>query len=90
MAAIVAEADLELADGRTLHYYDTRAGGSDTRLPVFWQHGTPNLGSPPEPLFPAAAANGRGRERPALGVLRPARLRRLEPGSGPRRRLGRG
>jgi len=37
-------------DGRTLHVYDT--GG--TGLPVVWHHGTPNIGEPPEPLFPAA------------------------------------
>lgn len=41
------ETDLELADGRTLHTYDTGAGD----LVVFWHHGTPNIGLPPEPLF---------------------------------------
>ncbi len=46
------ETDLRLADGRTLHVYDT-APGDDGRLPVFWHHGTPNLGTPPEPLFEA-------------------------------------
>ena len=25
---------------------------------VFWHHGTPNTGVPPEPLFPAAAQGG--------------------------------
>jgi hypothetical protein len=44
---MVVEADLQLAGGRTLHYYDT--GGGDHA--VFWHHGTPNVGSPPEPLF---------------------------------------
>jgi hypothetical protein len=48
---MVTEADLELSDGRTLHFYDT---GGDHRLAVFWHHGTPNVGTPPEPLFPAA------------------------------------
>jgi pimeloyl-ACP methyl ester carboxylesterase len=42
------ETDLSLADGRTLHMYDTGSGV----LPVFWQHGTPNIGTPPAPLFP--------------------------------------
>jgi pimeloyl-ACP methyl ester carboxylesterase len=28
------------------------------RLVVFWHHGTPNTGVPPEPLFPAAAQHG--------------------------------
>ena len=46
------ETDLRLTDGRTLHVYDT-APGDDGRLPVFWHHGTPNLGTPPEPLFEA-------------------------------------
>jgi pimeloyl-ACP methyl ester carboxylesterase len=41
------EQDLRLADGRTLRAYDT--GGSG--FPVFWNHGTPNVGAPPEPLF---------------------------------------
>jgi len=45
---VVAETDLDLADGRTLHVYDT---GGDGRLAVFWHHGTPNIGAPPEPLF---------------------------------------
>ncbi|MCW2648326.1 MAG: alpha/beta hydrolase fold protein [Pseudonocardiales bacterium] len=48
------EIDLELDDGRTLHLYDTGGGGADERLVVFWHHGTPNVGPPPEPLFPAA------------------------------------
>ena len=51
---MMIEADLELADGRTLHYYDTSAAG----VAVFWEHGTPNAGDPPEPLFRAAAENG--------------------------------
>ncbi len=48
---MVTEADLEMADGRTLHMYDTCAGNAG-RLPVFYHHGTPNIGRPPEP--PAA------------------------------------
>jgi pimeloyl-ACP methyl ester carboxylesterase len=42
------ETDLRLADGRTLHVYDTGRAGE---LTVFWHHGTPNIGAPPEPLF---------------------------------------
>ena len=61
---MVIEADVRLADGRILHAYDTRADkiaggpavqGSPTA--VFWLHGSPNVGSPPEPLFAAADAN---------------------------------
>ncbi|MFG2789725.1 alpha/beta fold hydrolase [Streptomyces sp. NPDC048419] len=46
------ETDLELGDGRGLHVYDTAAEDSDGRPVVFWHHGTPNIGAPPEPLFP--------------------------------------
>jgi pimeloyl-ACP methyl ester carboxylesterase len=53
-----AETDLRLGDGRTLHVYDAPPDGADPRLVVFWHHGTPNTGEPPEPLFPAAAQLG--------------------------------
>lgn len=49
---MLTEFDVQLADGRTLHAYDT--GADADRLAVFWHHGTPNIGAPPEPLFPAA------------------------------------
>ena len=52
---MVTETDLELGDGRALHVYDT---GADDRLAVFWHHGTPNIGAPPEPLFAAAEELG--------------------------------
>ena len=51
---VVTETDLELPGGRTLHVYDTAGDGGEDRLTVFWHHGTPNLGPPPEPLFPSA------------------------------------
>ena len=53
---MVAELDLKLDDGRTLHVYDAGDGasGADGRLAVFWHHGTPNVGAPPAPLFSAA------------------------------------
>jgi pimeloyl-ACP methyl ester carboxylesterase len=54
----VTETDLELGDGRTLHVYDTGADDSGRLLAVVWHHGTPNIGAPPEPLFPAAARLG--------------------------------
>jgi pimeloyl-ACP methyl ester carboxylesterase len=57
---MVTEADIRLA-GRTLHAYDTRGdapGGPGSPVAVFWLHGSPNVGSPPEPLFAAAEANG--------------------------------
>jgi pimeloyl-ACP methyl ester carboxylesterase len=62
---MVTEADVYLPDGRVLRAYDTREdgidgapGNADSPIPVFWLHGSPNVGSPPEPLFAAAAANG--------------------------------
>src|SRR5215211_4399083 len=51
---MVTETDLELGDGRTLHAYDTGANDADSRLAVFWHHGSPNIGAPPQPLFSAA------------------------------------
>jgi len=72
--ATVNESDLELSDGRRLHVYDTRAGGDDTRLTVFWQHGTANLGEPPEPLLPSAAQRGIrwvSHDRPGYGGSTP-------------------
>jgi pimeloyl-ACP methyl ester carboxylesterase len=59
---VITETDIHVPDGRTLHAYDTRADGSagpsDGPAAVFWHHGSPNIGSPPEPLFAAAEANG--------------------------------
>src|ERR1700674_3893124 len=55
---MVTETDLELSDGRRLHIYDTRGADGNDRLTVFWHHGTPNLGAPPEPLLSAAAERG--------------------------------
>ena len=31
---------------------------TDPRLTVVWHHGTPNVGTPPEPLLPASAERG--------------------------------
>ncbi|EMD27561.1 hydrolase, Alpha/beta hydrolase family [Amycolatopsis azurea DSM 43854] len=45
---------MDLGDGTTLHVYDT--GG--TGPVVVWHHGTPNIGAPPSPLFPAAERLG--------------------------------
>ncbi|MFI9756631.1 alpha/beta fold hydrolase [Streptomyces sp. NPDC051963] len=52
------ETDLELSDGRRLHVYDSGTDDSEGRLVVFWHHGTPNIGAPPAPLFPAAGPLG--------------------------------
>ena len=55
---MVTETGLELSDGRTLHVYDTGADDADGRLAVFWHHGSPNIGAPPEPLFSDAERLG--------------------------------
>lgn len=52
------ETDLDLSDGRTLHVYDTGADNPDGQLAVFWHHGSPNIGAPPEPLFAASKKLG--------------------------------
>lgn len=48
------ELDVSLPDGRTLHAYDSGTDGGAERLVVAWHHGTPNIGLPPEPLFPTS------------------------------------
>ena len=55
---IIKEFDLTLPGGRTLHVYDTDADDAAGGLPVLWHHGTPNLGAPPAPLFPASERLG--------------------------------
>jgi len=69
--AAVNETDLTLADGRTLHVYDTGDAGGPT---VFWHAGTPNLGTPPKPLFGAGDRLGVrwvGYDRPGYGGSTP-------------------
>jgi pimeloyl-ACP methyl ester carboxylesterase len=70
----VTETDLDLGNGRTLHWYDTGAEGAAGRLAVFYHHGTPNIGSPPAPLFPASERLGLrwvGYDRPGYGGSTP-------------------
>jgi pimeloyl-ACP methyl ester carboxylesterase len=81
----MTETDLELGDGRTLHMYDTGADGADGRLAVFWHHGTPNIGAPPEPLFAAAARLGIrwvSYDRPGYGGSTPYRDRDVASAAG--------
>jgi pimeloyl-ACP methyl ester carboxylesterase len=70
----VTESDLDLGNGRTLHWYETGAEGAAGRLAVFYHHGTPNIGSPPAPLFPASERLGLrwvGYDRPGYGGSTP-------------------
>ncbi|GAA0529766.1 alpha/beta hydrolase [Paractinoplanes ferrugineus] len=67
---MVTETDVRAADGRTLHTYSRGAGD----LVVMWHHGTPNIGSPPAPLFAAADHLGIrfiGYDRPGYGGSTP-------------------
>jgi pimeloyl-ACP methyl ester carboxylesterase len=69
MVSGMEDIDFRLPDGRTLHVYDS-APGDDARLTVVWHHGTPNLGTPPEPLFEAGEWLGIrwiGFDRPGYG-----------------------
>ncbi len=52
------EFDLTVADGHTLHVYDTGEPDGGAELTVFWHHGTPNIGAPPTPLFRASGRLG--------------------------------
>lgn len=82
---MVTETDLELSDGRTLHVYDTGAAGAASPLTVFWHHGTPNIGTPPEPLFQAAARLGIrwvSYDRPGYGGSTPCPGRDLASAAG--------
>ena len=55
LGSAMRETDVSLGGGRVLHVYDTgpaeagSAGARDARLPVFWLHGTPQIGAPPAP-----------------------------------------
>jgi pimeloyl-ACP methyl ester carboxylesterase len=74
----MTELDLTV-DGRTLHVYDTGAA-TGRRLAVFWHHGTPNTGAPPEPLFATAARLGIrwvSYDRPGYGGSSPDPHRRV-------------
>ncbi|MEV6610239.1 alpha/beta hydrolase [Kutzneria sp. NPDC051319] len=56
------ETDLVLADGRTLHVYDTGSG-----TPVFWHHGTPQIGAVPAPLLALSGIRWLSYDRPGYG-----------------------
>ena len=71
---MIVETDLRLPGGLTLHVYDTGANAVHSPLTVFWHHGTPNIGPPPEPLFAASERLGIrwvGYDRPGYGNSAP-------------------
>jgi|SRR5215218_183999 len=82
---MVTQTDLQLADGRTIHAYDTGADGAAGRLAVFWHHGSPNIGTPPEPLFAAADRLGIrwvSYDRPGYGGSTPRPERNVASAAG--------
>ncbi len=65
----VESIDIRLPDGRTVRAHHTAPVGAD-ELVIVWHHGTPNIGLPPEPLFPTSERLGIrwvGYDRPGYG-----------------------
>ena len=82
---MVTETDLKLGDGRMLRAYDTGADDAAGRLAVFWHHGSPNVGAPPRPLFPAAEELGVrwvSYDRPGYGGSTPCPDRNVATAAG--------
>ncbi|WP_062515839.1 alpha/beta fold hydrolase [Demequina gelatinilytica] len=52
---MASEGDLQCADGRIVHWYED---GPADGVPLFWHHGTPNIGQPPGPLMRPATERG--------------------------------
>jgi pimeloyl-ACP methyl ester carboxylesterase len=52
------ELDVPLDDRRSLHAYEASPESGTAGLTVLWHHGTPNIGSPPAPLFAASERLG--------------------------------
>jgi pimeloyl-ACP methyl ester carboxylesterase len=74
---MIREFDVSLGDRRVLHAYDTGTGN----LAVFWHHGTPNIGTPPRPLFEASQRLGIrwvSYDRPGYGGSTPKHGRSIE------------
>jgi pimeloyl-ACP methyl ester carboxylesterase len=67
---VASETDVRLSDGRTVHVYDSGIPDADATVVVFWHHGTPQIGEPPEPLIEAGHQHGIrwvGYDRPGYG-----------------------
>jgi pimeloyl-ACP methyl ester carboxylesterase len=76
----MTEFDLNVEGGHRLHVYDTGARQAADDLTVFWHHGTPNIGVPPQPLFSAASARSIrwiGYDRPGYARSTPTPQRRV-------------
>ncbi|UYG17710.1 alpha/beta hydrolase [Brachybacterium huguangmaarense] len=81
---MITETDIVHPDGRTLHAYATDAPPGPAEA-VVWLHGTPNIGSPPEPLVAAARASGLrwiSYDRPGYGGSSPHEGRAVASAAG--------
>jgi pimeloyl-ACP methyl ester carboxylesterase len=70
MTVRLRELDVPLDDGWSLHAYEAAPDAGPDGLTVLWHHGTPNIGSPPAPLFAASERLGIrwvGYDRPGYG-----------------------
>ena len=66
----VRELDVPVDGGRSLHAYEAAPDAGPAAVTVLWHHGTPNIGSPPAPLFAASERLGIrwiGYDRPGYG-----------------------
>jgi pimeloyl-ACP methyl ester carboxylesterase len=61
---VLTEIDVAVKDGRTLRVHDS---GAAAALTVFWHHGTPQTGLPPDPLLDTPGVRWIGYDRPAYG-----------------------
>jgi pimeloyl-ACP methyl ester carboxylesterase len=80
--SVTREFDIKLDDGRTLHAYQQE---EDADLDLLWHHGTPNIGSAPEPLFDVASRLGIrwfSYDRPGYGGSSPLPGRDIASGAG--------
>ena len=61
---------IRAGDGRTVRIHDAGTRGTELPLVVFWHHGTPGIGQPPQPLLALADALHLrliGHDRPGYG-----------------------
>ncbi|HEX9336001.1 MAG TPA: alpha/beta fold hydrolase, partial [Pseudonocardiaceae bacterium] len=62
---MITETDIHLANGRTLHVYDS--GPADAELTVYWHAGSPQIGLPPTDVVDRPGIRWLGHDRPGYG-----------------------